>query len=179
MPQLRYTKPDSGDDFAYLELVESLITGVVRRTNPDRWFVVKIDNWFGKRWLRFSGKTMGALGVSKSRLTLPPFVPSRVVSQYRHWRRDVHPGKHPGLHRYQSSGENLHRYIDVVVGDSSVFWYSGRSADNDRASVMAYIWTPEGHWPWYLGLQRASTWRVVEHVGITPQELEAFSSSAD
>jgi hypothetical protein len=176
MPQLRYARPDPGDDFVYLEWVESLIAGVVRNTKPDRWFVVKIDHWFGKRWLGFSGKVLGALGVRKTRLTLPPFIPSRVVSQYRYWRKGTHPGSHPDLHLHQRSGENLQRYMDVVVADSSVFWYSGQSALNDRATFMAYISTPEGHWPWYVGLQRRPTWRVVESIGVSAKELEAFSA---
>jgi hypothetical protein len=175
MPQLRYVEPALHEDFAYLECAESLIKGVVRSIKPNRFFVVKIDNWFGKRWLRFSGKAFGAIGVGKARLTLPPFIPSRVVSQSLYSRKGTHPGRHPRLHPYQRSGENLQRYMDVVVEDSSVFWYSGRSAKNDRASLMAYIWTPEGHWPWYVGLQRAQTWRVVESIGISAQELDAFS----
>lgn len=172
---LRYAKPGPDDDWHYVEWVEAVVAGVVRSTDSERWFVVKIDNWFGKRWLGFSGKTVGALGVRKEKLTLPPFIPSRVVSQYQYRRAGTHPGRHPGLHVYQPSGENLHRYLDVVVQNGSVFWYSGRSASNDRASFMAYVSTPDGHWPWYVGLQRAPTWRIVEAVGIGIPELESFA----
>ena len=135
---------------------------------------MKIDNWFGKRWLRFSGKSLGAIGVHKRKLTLPPFIPSRVVSQRRFWIPGTQPGRHPHLHVYQRSGENLQRYVEVVVQDSNVFWYSGGSVKNDRASFMAYVSTPDGHWPWYVGLQRTDRWRVVEAIGIGPPELEAF-----
>lgn len=172
---LRYAKPGPDDDWHYLEWVEAAVSGVVRTMDLERWFVVKIDNWFGKRWLGFSGKTLGALGVRKEKLTLPPFVPSRVVSQYQHWRAGTHSGRHPGFHVYQPSGENLHRYVDVVVADASVFWYSGRSGRNGRGSFKAYVWTSDGHWPWYVGLQRATTWGIAEAVGIGLPELDSFS----
>ena len=51
---MRYVKSGPDDDLLCLEWVESVVAGVVRSMKPDRWFVVKIDNWFGKRWLRFS-----------------------------------------------------------------------------------------------------------------------------
>lgn len=171
---LRHVKPDPGDDFDYLEWVESVITGVVARADSGRYFVVKIDNWFGRRWLGFSGKSLGALAIHRNKLTLPPFIPSRVASQYMYWRDGTDPGRQPGLHRYQPSRENLQRYVDVVVQNSSVFWYSGRSAANGRASFMAYVSTPDGHWPWYVGLQRTTAWRVTETIGIGAPEIEAF-----
>src|SRR5205814_10659482 len=63
---------------------------------------------------------------------------------------------------WQRSGENLQRYVEIVIHDSNVFWYSGGSARNERASFMAYVSTAEGHWPWYVGLRRTDKWRVVK-----------------
>ena len=62
----------------------------------------------------------------------------------------------------------------MVVQDANAFWYSGRSAGSDRASFMAYMATPDGHWPWYVGLRRTDSWRVAEGVGIGLPELESF-----
>jgi hypothetical protein len=53
--------------------------------------------------------------------------------------------------------------------------YSGRSASNDRGSFMAYVSTPDGYWPWYMGLRREENWRVVECIGIDIPELEMFA----
>src|SRR5215212_3808378 len=145
---VRYTKSEPSDDPQYLDWVESAIVGVEESFDASQTFVVKIDNWFGKRWLGFSGMALGAIGVRKRKLTLPPFIPSRVISQQRFWASGVHPGRHRNLHVYQRSGENLHRHADVMVQGSSVFWYSGGSAKSDRASFMAYVSTREGHWPW-------------------------------
>ena len=177
---LRYTKDiGSDDDFGYLEWVNSTITGIARTTDENRWFVVKIDNSFGQRWLGFSGKALGALGIRSDKLTLPPFIPSRVVSQYRFWRRGTNPGRHPGLHIYQRSGDNLQRRVETLAPRSNIFWYSGASARNARASFMAYVWTPDGYWPWYVGLHRTANWNVATCVAMSVQELDLISEAAE
>lgn len=175
----RYTVSEVTDDPQYLEWVEAIVVGVEEAIKTDQSFVVKIDNWFGKRWLGFSGKTLGALGFRKEKLTLPPFIPSRVVSQRRFLVAGTHPGRHKRLHVWQHSGENLQRYTEVLLPGSHAFWYSGRSASNDRASFMAYVSTPDGHWPWYVSLRREKKWRVVDCVGIRVPELETFTRSGN
>jgi hypothetical protein len=169
-----YTKSEPTDDPQYLEWVEAVITGVDEALKTDLFFVVKIDNWFGKGWLGFSGKTLGALGFRKEKLTLPPFIPARVVSQHRFGQAGTDPGHRKRLHIWQRSGENLQRYTEIVLKGASAYWYSGRSASNGRASFMAYVSTPKGHWPWYVSLRCKETWQVVECIGIGIQELDAF-----
>ena len=172
-----YAKPESSDDPAFVAWVETTIKAVAGQFATDQTYVVKIDHWFGKRWLGFSGKFLGAVGMRKSRLTLPPFVPSRVVSQRRFVSTGVRSRPRRRLHVWQRSGENLQRYTEIVVHDSTIFWYSGGTAERDRASFMAYVLTNEGHWPWYVGLRRTDSWRVVEAHGISPIELREFVAS--
>jgi hypothetical protein len=171
---VRYTQSEVTDDPRFLEWVEAVVTGVEESFKTDLAFVVKIDNWFGQRWLGFSGKTLGVAGVRKEKLTLPPFVPSRVLAQRRVRREGTVPGRHKRLHVWQSSGQNLQRYTEVVLHDAHAFWYSGGSASSDRASFMAYVSTPDGHWPWYVSLQRKKIWRVVECIGVRIPELDEF-----
>ncbi len=169
---ITYTKVEPSDDPEFVAWVEQVINGVENRFEADQIYVVKIDNWFGQRWLGFSGKTLGALGLRKSRLTLPPFVPSRVLSQQRFFEEGARHRPRQRLALWQRSGENLQRYADIVVHDASVFWYSGSTAENGRGSLMAYVLTSEGHWPWYVGVRRTGAWRVVEAVGISRRELK-------
>ena len=169
-----FAESEPTDDPQYLEWVEAVITGVHEALKTDLFFVVKIDNWFGKRWLGFSGKVLGAFGVGKKKLTLPPFIPARVVSQHRFGQAGTDPGRQNQLHVRQLSSQNLQRYTEIVLKDASAFWYSGGSASNGRASFMAYVSTPDGHWPWYVSLRRKETWQVVECIGIGIQELDAF-----
>jgi hypothetical protein len=72
---VRYTKSEATDDPEYLDWVEATVVGVEEAIKTEQTYVVKIDNWFGKRWLGFSGKALGALGVRKKKLTLPPSSP--------------------------------------------------------------------------------------------------------
>jgi hypothetical protein len=169
------TQTQVTDDLGYLDWVEATIIGVEEAIKTDQTYVVKIDNWFGKRWLGFSGKALGVLGVRKEKLTLPPFIPSRVVSQRRFFEAGTPLGRRKRLHVWQRSGENLQRYTEVVLQGSHAFWYSGRSASNDRGSFMAYVATPAGYWPWYVSLLREEKWRVVECIGIGTRELENFT----
>ena len=60
-----YTKPDSNDDPEFLAWVEAVIQGVEETIETEDSYVVKIDKWFGSRWLGFSGKAMGTLGVHR------------------------------------------------------------------------------------------------------------------
>lgn len=171
-----YTEAEAFDDPDFLSWVERIITGVERRFETEQCYVVKIDNWFGQSWLGFSGK--GLLPWRKTQLTLPPFVPSRVVSQRLFLSEGTRPAPEQRLHVWQPSAENLHRYADVVIHDASVFWYSGATKENNRASFMAYVFTPEGHWPWYVGLSKNETWRVVEALGVSRDELGLIHESA-
>jgi hypothetical protein len=169
-----YTRHESTDDPEFVAWVEAVIQGVEEQFDCEESYVVKIDHWFGKRWLRFSGKALGALGVRKHRLTLPPFVPSRVVSQRRFFSKRSRPGASRPLHKRQRSSENLQRRIEITVGASNLFWFSGGTAERDRGSFMAYVLTDEGHWPWYVGLRRADKWHVAWSQGIGPLELREF-----
>ena len=80
--------PEFDDAPDFIGHVEQVVNGVVRRHLPETLVLIKINNWFGSKWLGFSGKALGALGVwNKPRnepadnIRIPPFVPSRVVSQ--------------------------------------------------------------------------------------------------
>src|SRR5215475_100961 len=149
-----YTKAEAFDDPEFVAWVERVIAGAESRFETDQSYVIKIDNWFGQRWFRFSGKAQGAFGVCQRRLTLPPFVPSRVMSQRRFFSEEAPPPTRQRLHVRQRSGENLRRYADIVVHDASVFWYSGNTRKNARGSLMAYVLTSDGHWPWHVGLRK-------------------------
>ena len=138
-----FTKSEPTEDPQYLEWFEAVITGVDEALKTDLFFVVKIDNWFGEAMAWLLGKTLGALGFRKEKLTLPPFVPARVVSQHRFWQAGTDPGRRKRLHVWQRSGENLQRYTEIVLKGASAFWYSGRPASNGQASFMAYVSTPK------------------------------------
>jgi hypothetical protein len=169
---MRFLKTTASDDSQFIEWVDAIIHSVVERTHPGKVYVVKIDNWFSKRWLRFSGKAVGALGVWSDELTIPPFIPSRIVSQLRFTGESLANERNERVHVYQRSGENLHRRIKRVLPPSStLFWYSDRSRENGRGSLMAYVWNGDEYWPWYIGVECSTSWKITDCVGMTKAQV--------
>ena len=82
--------PQLDDDPEFVRRVELTVNGILRSHSPASLAVIKIDNWFGARWLGFSGKFGGIAGFTlkpsfrtRKRLRIPLFVPERVVFQRR------------------------------------------------------------------------------------------------
>lgn len=146
------------------------MNGILHRYSPASLVLIKIDNWFGRRWLYFSGKALGALGVwnvptdrrPNNLLRIPPFVPERVVSQRRFIvpdYREINPGK--PLHRHVHSSSALERRVVEEEPKTALAWYSGNSKANGRGALMAYIPIAiSSYWPWYAELKRAEPWRI-------------------
>jgi hypothetical protein len=172
---IQYIQPERTDAARFLDWVQATVVGVEAAINTDQSYVVKIDNWFGKRWLGFSGKALGGLGVRKEKLTLPPFIPSRVVSQRRFYEGAPPAGRSKQLHVWQRSGENLQRYTDVVLQGAHAFWYQ-RSLGVERARELHGLrLNAKRVLAWYVSLRRAEKWRVVDCIGIGIRELETFA----
>jgi hypothetical protein len=162
---------EEGDDSAFTHAVEKITNLTLQQNDLKNFIVVKIDNWFGSRWLNFSGKLLGALGVRKDRLTIPPFVPARVVWQRRFSVENsgMEPGK--PLHVDVPSEQALNRYLDVFEPGSLVLWFSGESAKSGRGSVMVYVPTPDEYITWYASFTTGEQLKVVELIGISRREL--------
>jgi hypothetical protein len=172
----------SDDAPEFVEIVESAVSGILHRYAPVSLDLIKIDNWFGRRWLYFSGKALGALGVwnvptdrrPENLLRIPPFVPERVVSQRRFagpQYREIDPGK--PLHRHVSSSVALERRAAEIEPETVLVWYSGNSKANGRGALMAYIPIDRSsYWPWYAELKCAEPWRITgEAKNIKPDQF--------
>ena len=169
-------QPTPTDAPAFVGLAQRLLGRVVALSDPAQVRVVQIDEWFDSKWLGFSGKLLGAVGVSRVELTVPPFHPNRVWAE-RAWRRSA-PGQYglapdvPRLHLHQPSERNTVRRLGSVAPGALCFWYSAQSDPSNRGAMMCYAPTLEGYWSWYVALARAqSHWRVTRRRGLSPNEL--------
>src|SRR5690242_3368463 len=70
---LSYITPSATDACAFVDRVDRLLVGLACVARPTAIHVVKIDNWFGPKWLGFSHKVSGAFGVASADLVVPPF----------------------------------------------------------------------------------------------------------
>ena len=168
------------DDPEFITLTQRLIHGIVLERQPREYCVVRIDNWFGARWLNFSGKTLGMLGVHKrDRVTFPPFILSRVRSYtFFTWSEtnDDYVGveKPQFVHKWQNSGANLHNFVDNSFPEGSFFWFSGNTRENRRGSVMGYVSGNDTCWTWYLEFRKETDWNLSKGKNISPEEVRFF-----
>jgi hypothetical protein len=170
--------PQCDDDPEFVRQAVLAVNGILRRHTPAALVVIKIDNWFGWKWLGFSGKALGAIGVwripsdrrPESQLRVPPFVPERVVSQRRFTGpsfEEIDPGK--PVHLQVPSGSALRRKVTIEEPKTALAWYSGNSKENGRGALMVYVPVGASHWPWYVELQREEPWHVSDAWRVRPE----------
>jgi hypothetical protein len=170
-------QPEPDDAIEFVSQVQTCVNGVLFLHKPRELVLINIDNWFGQKWLHFSGKALGAVGVCRGNqdLTVPPFVPNRVRSE----RRFVAPtylevtAQNP-VHAAMESQYALHRAMSNIVPGASVIWYSGGSRRAGRGSVMAYLLIEDSFWTWYVELGESRSWGVVTAKGISENEFSAI-----
>ena len=163
-------EPDDSADF--IGIVQGLVNGLLVRETPPSLRLIKTDNWFGSKWLGFSGKKLGAFGVSMDELTIPPFVPNRILSE----RTVVGPPyidvlNDRSLHMSVASSIALTRRAGEFAPGAILMWYSGGSISIGRGSVMAYIPTEDVYSTWYTEWASSESWRLVKRIGIQPDDL--------
>jgi hypothetical protein len=167
--------PSDDDAPEFVANVNAVLNGILKSATFRELTLIKIDGWFGSKWLSFSGKVIGAIGVWEDSLTIPPFVPNRVVKQLTFLAPgfEENSSREP-IHKKIESVFALQRRVSRVVGDAALAWYSGDSLRNGRGSLMAYLPSNGEYWPWYASWKRNESWRIAETKHITVQELLAF-----
>jgi hypothetical protein len=177
-----FTSTRQGDSTEFMEKVRALAIGVAYDREPARLYVIRIDNWFGPKWMHFAGKfTAGkgaAIGVHKTRLHVPPLVPNRVVAE----RVFVEPDYEvavvtPPLHIECPSKQALLRQIADIDKNAAFLWFSGESEAQKRGSVMVYL--PVATDPaFYVGFsQREKSWEPSMLRGVTRGEAAHLEES--
>jgi hypothetical protein len=131
-----FVSTQQGDSAEFIGKARGLALGVARDYEPARLYVIRIDNWFGPNWMHFAGKfTAGkgaAIGVHKTRLHVPPFVPSRVMGQRVFVGPDFEETAAAApLHIVCSSKQALSRRIADVDNDAA---FCGSAGNQRRRS---------------------------------------------
>ena len=126
-----FTSTLQEDSAEFMKKAQALVVGVVRDYMPARLYVIRIDNWFGPRWMYFAGKlSVGKhfyAGIHKVTLHVPPFVPHRVVAE----RVFAGPNYEetvvrPPLHIECASMLALTRRIADVDKEAAYIWFSSQ-----------------------------------------------------
>jgi hypothetical protein len=152
------------DDAGFLDRVQWIVSGCIKQYKPAEVYIIRIRDWFDYKWCYFSGKMIGAVPLSKFvDLTLPPFVPNRVVSQdhYDHVADGVYEASDaPPLHIRQPSEANFKRFIRRTTNDGTAIWFSTGSKATGRGSVMVYNVSPDMKFGWHVTFLRKAHWQI-------------------
>ena len=176
------TKIDNTDDSIFLEQINGIMSGIAKYSHPENVLIFRINNWFSSKWLAFSGKLLGALGVwSGSELVVPPFVENRITAQSAFkWDEGTHFYQYVGtgqkIHFKGPSVKNLQRRVKKIVPDTALFWYSGNTSINQRGCLMGYIPVAQEqkYWGWYLSFKLNSKWKIISKINFPDKELHSF-----
>lgn len=174
------------DDPGAVAWADALLRREVARYEPRDLHLVTIDGWFSRRWLSFSHKGLGAVGVHHRRhLRVPPFTPSRVVTQ-RSFVRERGGAyylvpRSPALHVRQTSEANARRVVTALHPGAALFWWSSGTRASGRGSLMAYLPGEDEHLGWYAEVARdaSGAWRLAHSQGIGAAELAAGLALAE
>ena len=183
------------DDPGFVEVLNSLVNGLISRHEPEVLWIIQIDNWFDHKWLRFSGTggiasgfLFGGLGsfgkydqvkveFYQDKVTFPPFTPNRVLGQWSYIRTgdDYREAPLPALpHRSkrQSSPMNLQRRVPDLSRSSCFVWYSANTVPNGRGSVMVYNVATGGLECWFAAFNRQVGWKLQATKGTSRDDVE-------
>lgn len=173
--------PEADDAPEFVEQVDRAVNTILSRYLPVTLVVIKIDNWFGKRWLGFSGKFMSIAGFTlkthssaTNHISIPPFVPERVALQRgfnaptfeevdaggrftRRWRA-----------RMPFAGKQRLRFARLPLRGTAAI------PRQTAEALMVYLPIDASYWCWYVGLENATTWRVTECWGIKREEYASL-----
>lgn len=191
------------DDPALIGIFNSLLDGLLTFSNPEELYLVRIDNWFDHKWLKFSGYGTAKSGIPylglkgsffdrftfesvkeefhNDKLTLPPFTPNRIVSQRCYTRNGSNyteaPLRPPHRFTKRSSKLNLQQRIEDAYSSACLVWYSTNTIVNDRASLMAYSVKGREIESWYSSFQRKNVWKLHSTKGTSKEKLEAYMTA--
>ncbi len=172
------------DDPGFLDRVRSILAGCLADYRPAEVYLVRIRDWFDYKWCYFSGKRLGALGLSDfCNLTLPPFVPNRVLSQNHYvcasTDGDVYePSEAPPLHIHQASEANFRRLIRRITNGGAMMWYSSGSRTTGRGSIMIYcVFSPALKFGWHVTLLKKAEWQIDKATFISKSLVDRLSES--
>jgi len=170
MPKIKLLKEKHNDNPNFILNCEKIILSQINLWNPMDIFVNRIDNWFDEKWMGFSGTIMSGLSIWKEETTIPPFHPNRVESSdfYQKTTEQYVKRENPKtLHIYQTSKDNLKRYVSEFTNDGLFIWYSGNSKANDIGTLMCYLIRESKCYPFFITLSGKKEWNVSKTKGIS------------
>jgi len=174
----------------FLAVVDRIIGALTARDRPQDVHLIHIDNWFGPKWLRYSGKGVVAFPMGyalnrvvalddhyQDKITFPPFTRNRIISEHYFSRAadgeygEGWPDHLVHRRRWRWKEQKLHRRVETFSASGLFAWYASGTVANDRGCVMVYSSHGESVFGWYAGFVRSDAWQVEQVKGIDRELL--------
>jgi len=190
----RSGKIKTGEDDAveFIQQVNSILESLVDDLDIGEVVFVKIKNWFGPKWLNYSGKSIvhfpGIIHLDSGReeslesvwlkaITIPPFNPNRILSS-RYVRVEDTGNKRieSTAHGYRRSTETRRHLVQDYTKDGILLWYSSNTLVNQKGSLKIYISQNDQVKTWYAQFENIGRWRITKTKGINMDELHFLAN---
>ena len=176
-------EPRENIDDSFVAIVEQILDNTLQLHQPSDVYVVLIDNWFDHKWLEFDSnrKESDAFGW-RVKLMLPPFEPSRVLSQSYFQKHSQTHSSAPLL--YEASSSNpLHilssnRSLAQICSSGAFVWYSYVGKRSDQGSLMVYLNNDGKGSAWYASFKKNPDWQINKVKGVSRRELSELMTTA-
>ena len=173
-------KEIADDDTEFIQGLTRLVSEAIRQYNPVEIFLIRVDNWFDVKWFAFAGKAkieintgidainseVRAFWEDGNDVTIPPFVPHRIVEQlhmkYLNKSLSLLGSDSRFIHSTEkkSSSANLNNRLLDHSASALFIWFSSKSKSNGRASMMLYRTYEQKVGGWYVSFIRQQNWTV-------------------
>ena len=186
------------DDNDFVAMIQTIVTGFLKRHPAEQVWIIHIDNWFDHKWMGFSGNGAMAnwmfagspsadqfairldsvkIEFSQRNLTFPPFSPGRVLGQWSYLKSGEDYAEFPlpeiphGTEKVRS-GTNLHRRIADFSKAACFVWFSGNTIANDRGSLMVYSIHHSQTATWFAAFNRKNGWKLTRTKGVETETVQ-------
>ena len=172
-------EPRENIDQSFVAIVEQILDNTLQLHQPEEVYVVQIDNWFDHKWLEFNTSRIDTDELGwRAKLRLPPFDPSRIVSQLFFQKHASEP-----LLFEASSSNPLHilssnRSLAQICSSGVFVWYSYVGNGSDQGSLMVYLNNAGKGSAWYVSFKKNPDWQINKMKGGSKRELTDLMSTA-
>jgi hypothetical protein len=163
------------DANGFLEQIEMCVNGIAQLVAPQEVVLVRTNNWFGPKWLPFSAPTRTPdSGIAPNNLSLPLFVPNRVVAQCNFAAPLYEEVAAESIHCSVRTSHARQRLVSDLNPGLALFWYSGNSKSTGRGSMLSYVPVERRYHPWYAGWAGNDDWQIALVKGIGLESVLRF-----
>ena len=165
--------PIENIDHSFVAVIEQILNNTLQLHQPSDVYVVLIDNWFDHKWLEFHShrNDSDAFGW-RIKLMLPPFEPSRVLSQSFFQAQSSAPLLYEALSSNPLHILSSNRSLAQICSSGAFVWYSYVDHRSDQGSLMVYLNHDGKGSAWYASFKKNPDWQINKVKGVSKRDLQ-------